>query len=199
MADEYLKLSQALSDNQTAQNRAADAVAALGKRLPCTVEQVVSSGIVTVSIQVQGAPFTFPQLTVPVGWSEYTRLPVQVGCKGYLATADAQLGGVSGLGSGTASLSAPANLGALMFYPVGNTQWQAVINGNTLVLYGEPNVQVQDKTGASTLNISPSAITLASNGHTLVVNGSGIFLDGKEFAPHEHINGGGTGNSGPVA
>lgn len=49
-----------------------------------------------------------------------------------------------------------------------------------------------------TLNMSATnAANLQSPANT--ISGGGTSIDGKPFLPHEHINGGGTGNSGEVA
>lgn len=188
MADNSFKLPLPQSLIQGAQNRAGDATQALPKAIPCTVSKVVSSSIVTVNFDVNGNPWQLPNLTIPVAWSEYTRLPVQVGCPGVARAGDVRLGGVTGLGTGAAPLGAPVgNLQSLVFEPVGTTSWQAVINGQTLVFYGEPNVRIQDKTNASHIDVTSSGITLSFGGHGIVINSSGTTIDGKLFLVHEHV------------
>jgi len=185
MADEYLKLSHALLDNRAAQNRAADAMQLAGKALPCEVTALVAPNFVTVGFALINLPFTLPKVTIPVAMDEHVRLPITVGTRGVVRPADAQLGGLSGLGSGVPSLSQPANLGALVFEPISNTQW-SMQPANTLVMYGEPNVLIMDKTGASQGFFTSSGITLSSGGSTLVINGSGITLDGILWDTHFH-------------
>ena len=183
--------------NQAAINRAADEVRRQGKSLPCSVVSVAGA-IVTVKFEVTGA-WTLPNVTIPLAGAEYVRLPIQPGCKGVARAADARLGGVTGLGTGAPDLAdEPGNLTALVFEPVGNTAFPAV-DGSTLVLYGEPNVLVQDKTGAAKGLFTSNGITLSFGGHTLTLDASGFSIDGGSYANHEHIDGGGTGNSGPVA
>ena len=75
-------------------------------------------------------------MTVPVEGSEYIRLPIQVGDKGWVKAADAYLGGVSGLGGGVASLVRQGNLAALVFAPIGNTNFATVSNANAVTIYG---------------------------------------------------------------
>ena len=73
---------------------------------------------------------------MPVEGSEYIRLPIQVGDKGWVKAADAYLGGVSGLGGGVASLVRQGNLAALVFAPIGNTNFATVSNANAVTIYG---------------------------------------------------------------
>lgn len=130
---DFLKKPLGRSLNDLAQQRARDALQSSGRSLPCSVTAVVSSGIVTVKFEVNAAPFTLPSITVPVMMSRYVRIPVQVGDMGVVLAADARLGGVTGLGSGVANLSEPANLGALMFCPLGSTAWSEVDLDTTVI------------------------------------------------------------------
>lgn len=184
--------------NRAAAQQAHDASQLEGQSFPCTVQAIVSSGVVTVAFQVAGV--TLPNVTMPVAWSEFTRLPVYIGMKGVAMAASAALGGVTGLGAGQAALGVVSNLGALAFHPLGNTAWAAV-DGQKLVLIGGPNgLQVQDASGASVGLFTSSGITLSSNGHTVTINSSGIKLDGVLFATHTHTNvQSGTSNTGPVS
>lgn len=111
------------------------------KSLPCTVNKVVSSGIVEVKFEIQQPTndptgSTLPSVTVPVAWGEYIRYPVQAGDKGFCVAADAYLGGVSGLGGGVASLVMQGNLAALTFQPLGNTEWAQTPDAKAVVVYG---------------------------------------------------------------
>jgi hypothetical protein len=90
-------LSRSLS--AFAQKKALSEIAKRGQALPGHVV-AVSGAIVTVNFDVQGV--TLPQVAMPLIGAEYIRWPIQVGDKGYAAAADAYLGGVSGLGGGTA-------------------------------------------------------------------------------------------------
>ena len=169
MADNFQKTPLTQSVNAAAMNRAGDATQAQGKSLPCTVVKVVSSGIVTVAFQVQGNQ-TLANVTMPVTWSEFTRIPVYVGMKGVARTADARLGGVSGLGGGVADFTLPGNLGALTFEPIGNTQW-SVVDGDTLVFIGGPNgIKIQDATNpAASVSCKDGTVTITG---TLIINGT---------------------------
>ena len=197
MADNAFKVWFAGSVNQNAITRARDQIQNTGKSLPCSVVSV-SGAIVTVSFQVSDAPATLPNVTVPIIGSQYVRHPIQPGCQGVVRAADAALGQVSGLGAGTPKVTTLPNLTALVFEPVGSTTFPAV-DGSTLVMYGEPNVQVQDKTGASIGLFTSSGITLSSQGHTLTINASGITLDGILWSAHVHTGvSSGTSNTGPI-
>ena len=162
MAD-YLKKPLARSINEAGAKRAADAIQRTGKSLPCTVARVISSGIVVVNFEVNAAPFTLPQITVPVVGSEYVRLPIQAGDKGRVTASDARLGGISGLGAGVPDLMQPGNLSALAFEWLGNTDWSATEDPNALVMYG-PNGCV---------------IRTADSANKVVVNSSGVQITGE--------------------
>lgn len=125
----------ARSLNRFAEQKAAEAIQLTGRALPCSVVSV-SGSIVTVKFEVDSKPFTLPNVTVPVGTPEYVRLPIQAGDKGVVLSSDAYLGGVSGLGGGTADLSIRANLSCLVFFPISNKGWSAAVDANALCLYG---------------------------------------------------------------
>lgn len=186
MADNAQKTPIARSLNLFAERKALDAIQVLGKALPCHVT-AVQGQIVTVAFDVD-APFTLPSVTMPIATSVYDWLPVQVGDKGYTAPADAYLGGISGLGGGVASLTQPANLSALVFTPVSNAAW-AVPGGdpNMRVVQGPDGVRIQDTTGAVLATFSKTAgISMSFGGHTLVINATGVIIDGRDFINHEH-------------
>lgn len=186
MADNAQKTPLAFSVNAVAQQQALDLIAQLGKALPATVTAVVGS-IVTVSIDVQTTAFTLPPVTCPVACSQWIRDPVQIGDQGVLEPADASLGGISGLGTGTAGLNIVANLTAVVWKPVANATWdmddpgKALVNGPTGAI-----IRTQDKTVTLTL----------SKGGGVVIKGSGaaLALVLSSFQPffdaHVHSSGG---------
>lgn len=151
----------------------------LGKSLPASVVKVVSSGIVTVKFELANVPFTLPQITVPFLGSEFVRIPIQVGMLGWVMSADAYLGGVSGLGGGTADLSPLPNLANLVFSPVGNSAWSATDNPNAVVIYGPDGaiVRTVDKSSMLTVTkeenswLSPATAPVTIKGN-LVVQGN---------------------------
>src|SRR3981189_2805259 len=101
MSDNSRKIPLARSLNTAAMQRAADAIQQLGKALPCKVEEVKGQ-IATVSFEVANLPFTLPKVKIPIATSKYDWIPIQKGDKGVAQPSDVYLGGISGLGGGTA-------------------------------------------------------------------------------------------------
>ena len=124
MSDNAEKLWLQDSLNRTAINRAADAIARLGKALPCRVT-AVSGSIVTVEFEVS-SQWTLPAVTIPKAEGPWIRSPTQVGDYGLTVPADAYLGGISGLGGGVANMVPRGNLTALAWVPVAATCFPAV-------------------------------------------------------------------------
>ena len=190
--------------------KALDEIAELGLALPGHVT-AVAGAIVTVAFDVSGV--TIPEVMMPLAGSIYVRLPIQVGDKGFAIPADAYLGGVSGLGGGTADLKRRANLSTLAWLPVGNSEWAAV-NADYVVVQGPNGVQLQDLSGAvvatfdkangvsvtfgsGSITMNSSSLTLAFGGKSIVINSSGVTIDGILFDTHQH--GGVTVGSGVTA
>lgn len=156
-------LARSLSD--FTQSKISDANQILGKSLPATVVSKTGS-IVTVKFEINSI-FTLPQVTVPLFGPEYIRYPLQPGDAGVLLAVDARLGGLSGLGGGTASLDNPGNLTALVFLPFGNTAWEAV-DPNAVVIRGPNGVVLEDESNACTFVLTPTSVTcIAPNGITM--------------------------------
>lgn len=170
MTFDHLKTQLTASLQGFAAGKAQDRQQRQGKSLPCTVAEVVSSGIVKVNFEVEsGKPWTIPQMIVPVvGW-EYVRVPIAVGDKGRCVPSDVRLGHMTGLGDGTPGMTLPGNLGALAFEPLGNTGWDAPfatddveVMGNLRVksdqfgVFGESAVQ-QEITSALSSVTDPAA------------------------------------------
>lgn len=160
-----------------------------GKTFPCSVTAVHGS-IVTVKFEVLQAPYTMPPATMPVMGSEYIRYPIQVGCKGMAVSADAFLGAMSGLGTGTATLSEQPNLSALVFMPVGNVDFFSV-DANALVLYGPDGAVLMDQGMNTVLTISNNGTatlqgTLHVTGGVIAGYGGG---DQVGLQTHEHPQG----------
>jgi hypothetical protein len=203
--------------NRFAEAKAADAAQVEPKQLPCSVVTVVSSGVVTVKFEVQAADAlgaTLPNVTVPVAWPEYVRYPVQPGDKGFCLSADAFLGGVSGLGGGVASLVRQGNLATLAFQPVGSTAWTRTTNADAVVIYGVAGGGValySDIAGqAVSLVLTKNGITITGNvtlnGNLMIagaVTATGNVTAGQggaasvELLQHRHLSSGGTGTGGP--
>lgn len=188
MASNAQKIPFQSALNRFATRKVADLQQQLGKSLPCSVVSVNNS-IVTVKFELDSDLFTLPQITIPVFGPEYIRYPLQVGDKGVTVATDLRLGGVSGLGSGNASLTPPSNLTALYFMPIANANWSATDDPNRVVIYG-PNGAVLRSTNG------PANIVVGLN--DVYINGT-LWLNGFAYLGHKHIGvqtGGGT--SGPV-
>jgi hypothetical protein len=115
-----------------AQRKAIEEISKLGYAPPGHVV-AVNGAIVTINFDVSG--LTLPQVQMPLFGPEYIRYPVQVGDKGVAFPASFYLGGVSGLGDGTADDTQRGNLATLVWFPIGNAKWAAVPAGvvaNTL-------------------------------------------------------------------
>ena len=179
------------------------------RTMPASVVSV-SGQIVTVKFEVK-SEFNLPQIQVPIFGSEYIRIPVQPGCKGILIPSDYYLGGISGLGAGTATLAKQGNLSNLSFFPIGNKNWSSV-DKDTLTLYGVKGVEIMDKQGGNSLisikddaismTNGSSSVTVSSNGseishgsNSVKADSSGVTvtgtltINGMEFTAHTHTNG----------
>lgn len=198
--------------NEFAERKAADAIQLLGKALPASVVSV-SNSIVTVKFELN-TTFTLPQVTVPIATSQYRREPTQVGDLGIVRPADVRIGGITGLGSGVADFTLPANLAALVWEPVANSKWTATDDPNAYVIYGPNGVILRD-TGSNctfllnqtlvtitgkdtaTLQVGSNSITISSSG--VDIQGT-LTINGQAYLAHAHTGvTTGTGTSGGVA
>lgn len=170
-------LSQSL--HKLGAQKAQDAVAALGKGLPCTVEAVVSPGIVTVNFAVAQVP-PLPQVTMPVVKFPTIQYPIKVGDPGIAISTDLRTGGLSGLGTGTPNLYDTAgNLATLHFMPLGVTS-EAAIDPEALALFGNilctpdalgffATAKVAQQSVADAATDLPTVITLANSIRDLLI------------------------------
>ena len=170
--------------NIFAEKKIADAIQIQGKALPAKVV-AVDGAIVTVSFDIDSS-FTLPQVTIPLFGPIYIRYPIQIGDLGVVLNADARLGGVSGLGGATSTLTIPGNLTALLFLPISNTAWSSV-DPNSLTMYGPNGCVLRDTNSDTVLTLTPNGIaiicqnscTVATGGCLFSVNASGDWhLDG---------------------
>jgi hypothetical protein len=174
------KTPLAISLENAAQKKAQDALALLGKALPAQVVSIDGTGtIVTVQFLVNTSLFTLPNVQCALATSEYQRAPIQAGCKGVVFPADVYLGGVTGLGGGTADISLPGNLSALVFFPVGNQNFSTTDDPNAYVLYGPDGVIIRNTAKTAVLKVT----TLLSEwtpapGESIVLNGNVIIKGG---------------------
>lgn len=198
MSNNSQKTPLGRSLNTWAAQKVASALQQTGQSLPC-IATAVSGAIITVSFQVSSG-FTLPQIEVPLFGPEYIRYPIQVGDKGVVFAADARLGQMSGLGGGLADLTAPANLGALVFFPIGNRHWSAV-DPNSVVIYGPNGVTLYDSGQNSTLVLTPSGIimtgqttaSLVVGANSVVVSAAGTTINGPLILNGPILTGTGTG------
>ncbi len=159
MTASHLKTPFNQSLNRFAEGKIKDALQLTGKALPCSVVSVTSTGIVTIKFELDAAPFTLPQVTVPVAGSRYVRLPVQPGDLGMVMAADVRLGGVTGTGGGLATLSAPANLSALVFFWLGNAAW-TVDDPQAVTITGPNGAVLQTDSGADKITVSSAGVRI---------------------------------------
>lgn len=199
MAEESSKLWLQSSLNRVAVRRVHDVVQSLGRRLPCRVT-AVNGSIVTVAFEIQAAPWTLPEITIPKAESSWIRMPTQIGDLGWTETADAYLGGVSGLGGGIATTAPPANFGALVFVPISSAN-SPPIDQNAAQIQGPNGVILKTTTGtACSVVLNTNGITMTFGSKVVTLNASGLTIDGILFDAHVHggVQTGGSNTTGPV-
>lgn len=195
MASNYTKNWLQSKSNQQSIVRAQQAIKATGRALACRVVSV-SGAIVTVAFEVNAAPFTLPNVTIPKAESQWIRMPTQAGDFGWTVPADCYLGGVSGLGGGTATLANPGNFGALVFVPISNKN-SPPIDQNAAQIEGPNGAIVQTKDGTSKIVVNESSITMTFGSHSVTINASGIAFNGPVTGNNTAIfTGEGTFNGG---
>ena len=181
-----------------AQARALAEIAKRGLALPGHVTSITGQ-IVTVNFDVKG--LTLNQVQMPLFGPEYIRYPVQVGDKGVAFPASVYIGGVSGLGTGTADDTIQGNLSTLVWFPIANQAWATPpgSNANTLAMYGHAGLLLLDSlAGNSSIHMTATGITLTFGSHTVVINSTGVIIDGRTFLLHEHVPGTYVAGSTPV-
>ena len=114
-----------------------------------------SGAIITVNLEVQG--LTIPQITMPLFGPEYVRYPIQPGDKGVALPASFYIGGVSGLGTGTATRTQQGNLTNLIWFPIGNKLWSTV-DPNSVTIYGPNGVVLRDTDSNSVETLTPANV-----------------------------------------
>lgn len=101
----------------------------LGQALPASVQEVNENGtIVKVKFEIYDPVLQLPQVEMPVATDKYARSPLKKGDPGYCIPGTVYLGGVSGLGGGTATFDQLPNLSTLVFHPLGNTDLPALFD-----------------------------------------------------------------------
>ncbi len=210
VSDNSLKTPLFRAMNDFAVSRINDAIQNLAKGLPCSVVSCTGS-IVTVKFEIVSG-FTLPQVTLPMFGGEYIRYPTQPGDKGVVIPMDADIAAISGLGTGTADLSQPGNLTALVFLPISNTAWSAV-DPNAVTIYGPNGVVLRDTQSQTTFVLTPTGLVISGKSNILLqvgssnvqVNSTGVSINGTLMingAPYiNHAHSGvtpGSGDSGGV-
>ena len=179
----------------------------VGWELPCIVKAVSADGLyVTVSFAIQPIPYQIPEITVPIFESEYVRIPIQVGTRGYTQFVTVT---TENLIKAKAANSDFRNLGnlnkILIFNPISNEGWPINPNINALWLYGPEGVTIQDlHDGESNSKISITATGVRMESGTsyiqinkdgsIVIKGSSVTIMDKDFLTHHH-SGVSTGSS----
>lgn len=185
MADNSRKTPLVASQDQFVRRKINNALQLTGKALPCHVV-AVDGPIVTIAFDINTTD-TIPNVTVPIFGSIYAQAPTQINDKGVVFSVDVYLGGISGLGGGTADLGQRANLSSLVFFPVGNKNWEPSPNASAYLVQGPDGVILRDTGGASVITLTPTEISLNVGGHSILINSSGVTIDGKVFLTHMHI------------
>ena len=175
MSDEYAKLWLQRNLSQTAIGLAQKAIQAQGRALPCRVIEVTGA-VVTVEFEVDTAPWTLPPITIPKAESPWIRMPTQIGDKGITIPADVYLGGISGLGGGTADMRRRGNLSALVFVPVSNSS-SSPDDPNAAQVCGPDGAIIRTTTGVtSKIVTNQTGTTITFGTTTLTIGASGITM-----------------------
>ena len=175
MSDNAERLWLQDSLNQTSIKRAAEAINRLGKALPCQVVAIKGS-IVTVSFEISGE--TLPNVTIPKGEGQWIRSPTQKGDYGLTMPADVYLGGISGLGGGTANTIRRGNLTALQWIPTAAVSFPGV-NTNAAYIAGPEGAVIQDQAGHCIAVISNNGTITLTAQTTIALNAPTIELNGQ--------------------
>jgi len=150
-----------------------------GLQLPCRVV-AVDGAIVTVNFEIDNnGEYTFPQVKMPIAQSIYVRLPVQVGDLGICVSADVRIGGITGLGTkgALAPLVKPFNLSALIFVPVGATDWEAV-DPNAVNINAPNGAVIRDTGNNCVITLTPTGVTVVRGDTQMVINDAGVTITG---------------------
>lgn len=175
------KLNFGSSMNRFAERKVDNALQKAGKILPVSV--VKQNGkMITVAFELRDIPYVLPQVTIPLFGPQYIRYPMQPGDKGIVIPADTYIGGVSGQGGGTADMTPPANLSALVFLPISNTEWQGV-DGQVVTVYGPEGVTLRDSGSNTTFLLKPDSIAISTpDSFTVTVGGTVFSLTGSKWS-----------------
>lgn len=175
------KLNFASSMNRFTERKIENALQKSGKVLPASVVKQTGN-MITVSFELRDIPYVLPQVTIPLFGPQYIRYPMQPGDKGIVIPADTYIGGVSGQGGGIADMTPPANLSALVFLPISNTEWQDV-DGQVVTVYGPDGVTLRDSGSNTTFLLKPDSIAISTpDSFTVTVGGTVFSLTGSKWS-----------------
>ncbi|MGT5837850.1 hypothetical protein ACRW64_24315 [Escherichia coli] len=175
------KLNFASSMNRFTERKIENALQKSGKVLPASVVKQ-NGNMITVSFELRDIPYVLPQVTIPLFGPQYIRYPMQPGDKGIVIPADTYIGGVSGQGGGIADMTPPANLSALVFLPISNTEWQGV-DGQVVTVYGPEGVTLRDSGSNTTFLLKPDSIAISTpDSFTVTVGGTVFSLTGSKWS-----------------
>ncbi|EPC5749858.1 hypothetical protein [Klebsiella pneumoniae] len=175
------KLNFASSMNRFTERKIENALQKSGKVLPASVVKQTGN-MITVSFELRDIPYVLPQVTIPLFGPQYIRYPMQPGDKGIVIPADTYIGGVSGQGGGIADMTPPANLSALVFLPISNTEWQEV-DGQVVTVYGPEGVTLRDSGSNTTFLLKPDSIAISTpDNFTVTVGGTVFSLTGSKWS-----------------
>lgn len=175
------KLNFASSMNRFTERKIENALQKSGKVLPASVVKQTGN-MITVSFELRDIPYVLPQVTIPLFGPQYIRYPMQPGDKGIVIPADTYIGGVSGQGGGIADMTPPANLSALVFLPISNTEWQGV-DGQVVTVYGPEGVTLRDNGNNTTFLLKPDSIAISTpDSFTVTVGGTVFSLTGSKWS-----------------
>lgn len=175
MSDDFSKLWLQKNLDQVAVNKAAQAIENLGRALPCRVT-AVNGSIVTVAFEVDTSPWVLQPITIPKAESNWLRMPTQVGDKGVTSPSDLYLGGISGLGGGTADMRKRGSMSTLYFLPISNTS-SGPIDPNAAQVQGPNGAIIKTTTGiASSVVTNTTGTTITFGSVSLIVNASGVTI-----------------------
>lgn len=180
MSNDAQKVPFTLSLNDFAEAKVYAAIFLTGKSLPAKVASV-SGQIVTVTFEVSTS-YTLPSdFRVPVATSFYRREPIQVGDLGVVRPSDVPLGGITGLGAGTARFpSTTGSLEALVWEPVANANWAASPDDDAYLIQGPNGFICRDVDGTFSIRGDKGAGTLKMTygGASITLSPSGVDIEG---------------------
>lgn len=164
------KRSQAGDLHEFGDKKSQDWLFRAPKSTPARVAAIVGN-MVSVAVNMMTKPFTVPAITMPKAESPYFRSPTQSGDQGMIISCDYYLGGVSGLGGGTATLTPEANLSTGVFLPISRTSLPPMVDPNAAQCSGPNGVVLTDTAGDASLKISPGGgcVIIIPSGQTVVI------------------------------